>query len=74
MPCSAQRTATGAFALLTLLAAGGGLLAAHPAPAPTGLVKSVQCPPGYELNPQNTQQCVPMGNPFGGSSVPPGSA
>ncbi|HEY4007429.1 MAG TPA: hypothetical protein VGM60_19910 [Pseudonocardia sp.] len=24
-----------------------------------------QCPPGYQLNPQNTQQCVPMYNPYG---------
>jgi hypothetical protein len=24
-----------------------------------------QCPPGYQLNPQNTQQCVPTYNPYG---------
>jgi hypothetical protein len=29
-----------------------------------------QCPPGYQLNPQNTQQCVPMYNPYGAPQAP----
>lgn len=40
--------------------------------ATTGLVKTVQCPTGYVLNPQNTQECVPAGNPFGGGGMPAG--
>jgi hypothetical protein len=38
----------------------------------TGLVKTVQCPSGYVLNPQNTQQCVPAADPFGGKGMPAG--
>jgi hypothetical protein len=32
--------------------------------------QAVQCPPGYQLDPQNTQRCIPMGGMPGMPTAP----
>jgi len=61
-------------AVVALLAGilGAGLFTGTAEASPVGIVKAVQCPMGYQLNPQNTQQCVPSMNPYGGKGMPAG--
>lgn len=63
-------SATVAVAAATL---GAGVFGGVALASPSGIVKSVQCPMGYQLNPQNTQQCVPSTDPYGGGGVPAGT-
>jgi hypothetical protein len=75
MSRSYRSLVSGVVALVVGLVGGVALTGAAAAPVTStvALFKSMQCPPGYILNPQNTQQCVPWNNPYGGTSVPPGS-
>jgi hypothetical protein len=42
--------------------------------ATSGTASAAQCPPGYALNPMNTQQCTPTDMPTDPSgAIPPGS-
>lgn len=50
-----------------------GTAAASTGMAPE-IVKMAQCPPGYSLNPQDTQQCTPgNSNTDPSGAIPPGS-
>jgi hypothetical protein len=75
MSRSYRRRVAGVVALIVGLVGGVALTgtAAAPVTSTVTMFKSVQCPWPYMLNPQNTQQCVPQNNPFGGTSVAPGS-
>ena len=73
-----RRYVASGFVALTATLIGGGALAgtavASPVTSAPTIVKSVQCPNGYQLNPQNTQQCTPSSSPYDSSrSIPPGS-
>ncbi|WP_028936533.1 hypothetical protein [Pseudonocardia spinosispora] len=51
------RTCLVAGALAVGLGLAGVITVAAPASSTTN--EAAQCPPGYSLNPQNTQQCIP---------------
>jgi hypothetical protein len=73
-----RRCLTSGLVALTVGLVGGVLLPATALASPVtsaGTVfKSVQCPNGYALNPQDTQQCTPKSSPTDGSlAIPPGS-
>ncbi|WP_037080956.1 hypothetical protein [Pseudonocardia spinosispora] len=66
-----RRTALG---LVSLVVAVSGAVALGGTASAIGVHKSTQCPSGYQLNPNNTQECTPVGSPSDSqSSVPPGS-
>ena len=71
MSRSTRRLVPGIIALLAAIL-GAGLSTGVASASPAGIVKSVQCPLGYELSPQNTQECVPSNNPYAGMGMPAG--
>jgi hypothetical protein len=55
-----------------VLGFAGSVLTSQAASASVGsLHKATACPPGYTLDPQNSQQCIPFGSGPGGPSGPP---
>lgn len=66
-----RRTALG---MVSLVVAVSGALVLGGTASAIGVHKSAQCPSGSQLNPNNTQECTPVGSPTDSrSSVPPGS-
>jgi hypothetical protein len=57
------QTAFAALVAVAALLVGCGAICAGTVSAAVSWVKTNSCPPGYQLDPQNSQQCRPLSQP-----------